>query len=61
MTRLYDLLYARKPTPVVALSRAIAIDAVEPMLALINLAALLGFTIVGMLASVRTFRRKLTE
>jgi lipooligosaccharide transport system permease protein len=45
----------------VALSRAIAIDAVEPVLALINLAVLLGFTIVGMLASVRTFRRKLTE
>ena len=45
----------------VALSRAIAIDAIEPVLGLVNLAVLLGFTVIGLLASVRTFRLKLTE
>lgn len=45
----------------VALSRAIAIDALDPLLALANLTVLVAFTLVGLLASVRTFRRTLTE
>jgi lipooligosaccharide transport system permease protein len=45
----------------VALSRAIAIDAIDPLLALVNVTVLVTFAVVGLLASVRTFRRKLTE
>jgi lipooligosaccharide transport system permease protein len=44
----------------VALSRAIAIESFDPAVALVNVAVLLAFTAVGVLASVPTFRRTLT-
>jgi lipooligosaccharide transport system permease protein len=65
VTQLPDLLEAiAYLTPLwhgVALCRAIAIDAVDPALALLNVAILSVFSVVGLLASVRTFRRKLTQ
>ena len=45
----------------VALTRAIALDAVEPALALLNIMVLLAFLIVGLAVSLRTFRQKLAE
>lgn len=45
----------------VAICRAIAIDAVEPALALVNVTVLGAFTVVGLMASVRTFSRKLVQ
>jgi lipooligosaccharide transport system permease protein len=45
----------------VALTRAIALDSVEPALAALNIAVLLTFAIAGALVSIRTFSRKLAE
>jgi lipooligosaccharide transport system permease protein len=45
----------------VALTRAIALDAVEPTLAVLNITVLVSFAIVGLWASFRTFRQKLAE
>ena len=45
----------------VALSRGIALDALEPTLALVNVAYLGTFAVVGLLWSYRTFSRKLAE
>jgi lipooligosaccharide transport system permease protein len=45
----------------VALSRAIAIDAVDPGLALVNVLVLSAYLLVGIGASLWTFTRKLTE
>ena len=45
----------------VALSRAIAIDMVDPGLAAVNLLVLATYIVVGLAASVRTFTRKLAE
>jgi lipooligosaccharide transport system permease protein len=45
----------------VALTRAIALDEVEPVLALVNVTVLVGFTAVGLWAAMRTFSRRLAE
>ena len=45
----------------VALSRAIALDVVDPTLALVNITVLTSFAVVGLLVSYRTFRAKLAE
>ena len=45
----------------VALARAIALDVVEPALAVLNVTVLAAFAIVGLLASFRTFTKKLAE
>ncbi len=45
----------------VALARGIALDTVDPALAIINVAYLAAFAVVGLLASFRTFGRKLAE
>jgi lipooligosaccharide transport system permease protein len=45
----------------VALARAIALDVVDPALAVINVTVLVAFTVVGLAASFVTFRRKLAE
>jgi lipooligosaccharide transport system permease protein len=45
----------------VALARAIALDMLDPALALINVAYLSAFVVVGLLASFRTFGRQLAE
>lgn len=45
----------------VALARAIALDMVDPALALINVAYLSVFVVVGLVASFVTFGRKLAE
>jgi lipooligosaccharide transport system permease protein len=45
----------------VALARAIALDVLDPALALVNVAYLSVFVTVGLLASFRTFRRHLAE
>ena len=45
----------------VALSRGIALDMLDPALALVNVAYLMAFVVVGLLASYRTFSRKLAE
>jgi lipooligosaccharide transport system permease protein len=45
----------------VVLIRSIAIDTVDPPLALLNLTVLGTFTVVGVAASIRTFARALTE
>ncbi len=45
----------------VALARAIALDMVDPLLAVINVTYLMVFTVVGLLASYRTFGQKLAE
>jgi lipooligosaccharide transport system permease protein len=45
----------------VALIRSVAIDAIDPALAAINLTVLIAFTVLGTAASVRTFARALTE
>jgi lipooligosaccharide transport system permease protein len=45
----------------VALARAIALDMVDPVLALISVAYLSALVIVGLAASFRTFGRKLAE
>ena len=45
----------------VALARGIALDIVDPPLAVINVAYLPAFAVVGLLASYRTFGRKLAE
>lgn len=45
----------------VALARAIALDAVDPGLALVSVTYLSGLVLVGLLASFQTFARKLVE
>lgn len=45
----------------VVLARGIALDAVDPALAVINVVYLAAFAIVGLLASYRTFGQKLAE
>ena len=45
----------------VALSRGIALDMLDPALALVNVAYLTAFAVVGLLASYRTFSRRLAE
>ena len=45
----------------VALARAIAIDVVDPALALVNVAFLSAFVVVGIVASLHTFGQKLAE
>jgi len=45
----------------VSLSRGIALDMLEPALAMVNLAYLTAFMVVGLLASYRTFSRRLAE
>lgn len=45
----------------VALTRSIALDALDPVLAALHVAVLVGFTAVGLLASFRTFSRKLAS
>jgi lipooligosaccharide transport system permease protein len=45
----------------VALARAIALDMVDPLLAVINVTYLMIFAVVGLLASYRTFGQKLAE
>lgn len=45
----------------VALARGIALDALDPALAVVNTAYLATFAIVGLLASFRTFGRRLAE
>lgn len=45
----------------VSLARGIALDALDPTLALVNTAYLATLAIVGLLASYRTFGRKLAE
>jgi len=45
----------------VSLSRGIALDMLDPALALLNVAYLTTFVVIGLLASFRTFQRKLAE
>jgi len=45
----------------VALARAIALDMVDPLLAVINVTYLAAFAVVGLLVSYRTFGQKLAE
>jgi lipooligosaccharide transport system permease protein len=45
----------------VALARGIALDALDPALAVVNTAYLATFAIAGLLASYRTFGRRLAE
>ena len=45
----------------VALTRAIALDVVDPALAVVNITVLVAFAVVGLLVSFRTFRQKLAE
>jgi lipooligosaccharide transport system permease protein len=45
----------------VSLVRSIALDTVEPGLAMVNIVVLLAFAITGTLVSMRTFSRKLAE
>ncbi len=45
----------------VALSRGIALDMLDPALALVNVSYLTAFAVVGLLASYRTFSRRLAE
>jgi hypothetical protein len=45
----------------VALARAIALDLVDPGLAAVNVAYLSALAVAGLLASYRTFGRKLAE
>lgn len=45
----------------VALARAIALDMLDPLLAVINVTYLCAFGVVGLLASYRTFGQKLAE
>ena len=45
----------------VALTRAIALDVVDPLLALVNITVLVSFASVGLLVSMRTFTRRLAE
>ena len=45
----------------VSLSRGIALDVLEPGLALINIAYLTAFLAVGLLWSFRSFSRRLSE
>jgi lipooligosaccharide transport system permease protein len=65
ITQLPDLIeWIAYVTPLwhgVALSRAIATDAVDPVLVAVNLLVLTSFIVVGLAASVRTFTRKLAE
>jgi lipooligosaccharide transport system permease protein len=65
VTQLPDLLqvvaYLTPLWHAVALARAIALDIVDPLLAVINVAYLSAFAVVGLLASYRTFGQKLSE
>ena len=65
VTQLPDLLeWIAYLTPLwhgVALCRAIAIDALDPVLALVNALVLTAYLVAGIAASVWTFTRKLTE
>lgn len=45
----------------VSLTRGIALDQLDPVVALVNLAVLTTFVLVGLAASFRTFERKLAE
>ena len=45
----------------VALARGIALDMLDPALAVVNAAYLTAFAVVGLLVSYRTFQRKLAE
>ena len=45
----------------VSLARGIALDTLDPALALLNVAYLSAFAVVGLLVSYRTFGRKLAE
>ena len=45
----------------VALARAIALDAFDPALALVNVTYLSTLVVIGLLASFRTFGRQLAE
>ena len=45
----------------VALARAIALDVIDPILALVNVAYLSALVVLGLVASFRTFGRKLAE
>lgn len=45
----------------VALTRAIALDEVEPILALVNIVVLVSFLAVGLAVAMRTFSRRLAE
>jgi len=45
----------------VSLARGIALDTLDPAIALVNVAYLAAFVVAGLLASYVTFRRRLAE